>query len=372
MTSSQYATPVRPGSSAAKGDVVLEVRHLTKHFPVGTTFNRRYVHALNDASFIIRRGEVVALVGESGSGKSTTARLITRLMPPTRGEILLHGKDVLKTEPGRPSLKYRKMVQMIFQDPFGSLNPVQSIGEHLELPLKLHKIAGGQALRDRIFDLLNTVGLTPPADAANKYPYQMSGGQRQRVAIARALAVDPEIILADEPISMLDVSIRMGVLNLMEGLKVERGIGFLYITHDLASARYIGDRTIVMYAGHMVEGAESTELMDQPAHPYTKLLLSAIPNPQEGLLAQEVQARGEIPSLIDPPPGCPFAPRCPNVMDICRKMMPGVEHVSQDHWVRCHLYGPGETQPGTDKMATSGEAINSAASTRTGANHDGR
>ena len=180
-----------------------------------------------------------------------------------------------------------------------------------------------------MYELLETVGLTPPQDIANRFPYQLSGGQRQRVAIARALAVEPEIILADEPISMLDVSIRMGVLNLMERLKEERGIGFLYITHDLASARYIADRTIVMYAGHMVEGAESIELMDQPAHPYTKLLISAVPDPQSALSTTEDEVRGEIPSLIDPPPGCPFVTRCPYAMDVCRTVMPGREYVSR-------------------------------------------
>ena len=329
-----------------QGETVLEVRNLTKHFPVGTLFKPKKVHALNDVSFSIERGQVIALVGESGSGKSTTARLIARLMPPTQGEILFKGRDVLKSEPRKASLGYRNDVQMIFQDPFGSLNPVHTIGYHIERPLTIHKqVQGSKALRDRVHELLATVGLTPPAEVAQKYPYQLSGGQRQRVAIARALAVDPEIILADEPISMLDVSIRMGVLNLMERLKEERGIGFLYITHDIASARYIGDKTMVMYAGHVVEGAESGELMHNPAHPYTRLLLAAVPNPQAGLSVRTIQARGEIPSLIDPPPGCPFAPRCPKVMDVCRQSMPGREEVAKDHWVRCHLYGPGETAP---------------------------
>jgi peptide/nickel transport system ATP-binding protein len=324
---------------------VLDVRNLTKHFRVGNVFQPKYVHALNDASFTIARREVVALVGESGSGKSTTARLIARLMPPTSGQILLHGRDVLKTEPHRASLSYRKSVQMIFQDPFGSLNPLKTIGHHIGRPIVIHKKLNRWAV-DEAHELLEIVGLTPAAEFGVKHPYELSGGQRQRVAIARALAVEPEIILADEPVSMLDVSIRMGVLNLMERLKEERGIGFLYITHDLASARYIGDRTIVMYAGHMVEGAESTELMEHPAHPYTQLLLSAVPNPQAGLgtLEEQKQTRAEAPRLIDPPPGCPFAPRCPHVMDVCRQVMPGREYVSPDHWVRCHLYGPGETQ----------------------------
>jgi peptide/nickel transport system ATP-binding protein len=324
-------------NEATEGEVILEVRHLAKRFPVGKGARRKQVHALTDASFTIKRGEVVALVGESGSGKSTTARLITRLIEPTKGEILLHGRDVIKADRRRAPLEYRRTVQMIFQDPYGSLNPARTVGFHLQRPLKIHKKT--RRANKSVLDLLTSVGLTPAEEYARKYPFQLSGGQRQRVAIARALAVEPEIILADEPISMLDVSIRMGVLNLIDQLKEERGIGFLYITHDLASARYIGDRTIVMYAGHMVEGTDSTELMEKPAHPYSKLLLSAVPNPEGGLTTRTVQARGEIPSLIDPPPGCPFAPRCPQVMDVCRTAMPEVRELSADHWVRCHLFG---------------------------------
>lgn len=338
MSTLQTIAPPPPRNS---DDVVLEVRHLTKRFPIGNALQPKQVHALNDVSFAIRRGKVIALVGESGSGKSTTARLIARLMPPTSGEIIYKGRNVVKTEARAASLSYRSDVQMIFQDPFGSLNPVQTIGYHLERPLLIHKIAKGQAVQDRIHELLRTVGLNPPEVMAKKYPHQMSGGQRQRVAVARALAVDPEIILADEPISMLDVSIRMGVLNLMEKLKEERGIGYLYITHDIASARYIGDETMVMYAGHIVEGSQSDELMQQPAHPYTRLLLSAVPNPHAGLVTRRIEARGEVPSLVDPPPGCPFAARCPHVMEVCRQVMPGPEWLASDHWVRCHLYGPG-------------------------------
>jgi peptide/nickel transport system ATP-binding protein len=343
----QSATRSERLDLGAQGDPVLEVRHLTKRFPVGGGLrSRHYVHALEDASFKIHRGEVVALVGESGSGKSTTVRLIARLIPPTSGEIIFKGKDVLKAEPRGPSLNYRNDVQMIFQDPFGSLNPVHTIGHHLARPLQIHKKArNNRELAEQIHELLRTVGLNPAAEFADKFPHQLSGGQRQRVAIARALAVDPEVILADEPISMLDVSIRMGVLNLMERLKADHGIAYLYITHDIASARYIGDRTMVMYAGHMVEGAESRELMEEPAHPYTRLLLSAVPNPHAGLAKRKVADRGEVPSLIDLPSGCPFAARCPHVMDVCRQVMPGVEWVAPEHWVRCHLYGPGQAQP---------------------------
>lgn len=341
--------PLRAASGAPRDDdVVLEARNLTKRFPVGSPFKPKHVHALTDASFTIRRRQVVALVGESGSGKSTTARLLVRLMEPTSGQILLHGQDVLKTERRQASLAYRKSVQMIFQDPFGSLNPLKSIGYAVERPILRHGVAANQsAAEERVAELLETVGLSPAHDVAGRYPYQLSGGQRQRVAIARALGVEPEIILADEPISMLDVSIRMGVLNLLERLKEERGIGFLYITHDLASARYIGDRTIVMYAGHQVESAESKLLMDSPAHPYTKLLLSAVPDPQSKLKLNTDRVRGEIPSLVDPPPGCPFVKRCPDAKDACRATMPGRTVLSgagtqDEHWVRCHLHGPGD------------------------------
>jgi len=322
----------------AQTEVVLEVRDLTKHFRLGGAVTAKHVHALNGASFSISRGQVVALVGESGSGKSTTARLISRLIEPTRGEILLHGRNVLEEEKRRASKAYRAAVQMVFQDPYGSLNPARTVDFHLRRPLRIYRKSRntGQA----VLDLLTSVGLTPAQEFAQKYPYQLSGGQRQRVAVARALAVEPEIILADEPISMLDVSVRMGVLNLIEELKVERGIGFLYITHDLASARYVGDRTIVMYAGHMVESADSFELMEHPAHPYSKLLLSAVPDPQGGLTTGGVRTRGEIPSLIDPPPGCPFARRCEHVMEICRTSLPDRRDISAGHWARCHLYPP--------------------------------
>ena len=328
-----------PAPAPPPGPVALEAKSLSKRFPIGGLFSKREVHALTDVSVTLRRGHVVSLVGESGSGKSTTARLIARLMPPTAGEIFYGGKDVLKSEPSHASLAYRGDVQMIFQDPFGSLNGSHTIQHHLERPLRIHKKVRGEEIKDRVDELLATVGLNPPRDFADKYPHQLSGGQRQRVAFARALAVEPTVVLADEPISMLDVSIRMGVLNLMEQLKEERGLAYLYITHDIASARYIGDEIVVMYAGRMVESGPSVELIAEPAHPYTKLLLSAVPNPKAA--KRGVTARGEIPSLIDPPPGCPFAARCPAVMDVCRKVIPGPIVVGPNHWVRCHLYSPG-------------------------------
>ncbi|XXY02361.1 ABC transporter ATP-binding protein [Sorangium sp. So ce296] len=339
---------------------VLDVVRLAKFFPVGGGLRTQQLRALHDASFSLAEREVIALVGESGSGKSTIARLLARLMPPSSGQILFKGRDVLKEEPNRASLAYRGQVQMIFQDPFGSLNPVHTIGYHLERPLLLHNKAPNAAiLREKVHALLKTVDLNPPAEVAAKFPYQLSGGQRQRVAIARALAVDPSVILADEPISMLDVSIRMGVLNLMERLKEERGISYLYITHDIASARYVADRTMVMYAGHIVEGAPSEELMQQPAHPYTKLLLSAVPDPN-GSIRSELPARSGAPKLINPPPGCPFADRCPSVMNTCREAMPAAVDVGSGHWVRCHLYSPGSVAPSAHydrKVPASVEAV---------------
>ena len=319
---------------------VLEVRGMTKYFPVGVFYHPRQVHAVEDVSFTLQRGQVVALVGESGSGKTTTIRMIARLIPVTRGEIIFEGQDILKTEPHQVSLEYRRKVQLIFQDPFASLNAVHTIEHHLARPLIIHRQASGrQEIHDRVCDLLETVELKPASEIANRYPHQLSGGQRQRVAIARALAVDPELILADEPISMLDVSIRMGVLNLIERLKEERGISYVYITHDLASARYIGDQIMVMYAGHMVEGGASESVIGNAAHPYTQLLLSAVPNPHAGLRTdKQTRARGEVPSLIDPPPGCPFAARCTKIMDFCRRTMPGKSVVEPGHWVRCHLF----------------------------------
>ena len=320
---------------------ILDVRGLTKHFPVGTFLKTRQIHAVEDVSFTLKRGQVVALVGESGSGKTTTIRMIARLIPVTHGEIFFEGANILNTEPHKASMDYRSKVQLIFQDPFASLNAVHTIEHHLARPLIIHKIATGrQEIHDRVCDLLETVDIQPAAEIAHRYPHQLSGGQRQRVAIARALAVDPKLILADEPISMLDVSIRMGILNLISRLKEERGISYVYITHDLASARYIGDQIMVMYAGHVVEGGNSEEIMGGAVHPYTQLLLSAVPDPRSGLRTLKgTGTHGEVPSLIDPPPGCPFAARCPKVISICHQSMPEQTGVTLGHWVRCHLFG---------------------------------
>ena len=322
-------------------DTLLRVEGLSKHYPVRGVLRHRELHAVEDATFTVERGQIVSVVGESGSGKSTTARLVARLTAPSGGEIWFKGRDVVKAEPRRASLTYRRSVQMVFQDPFASLNPVHTVGHHLARTLSIHRSVRGRELRAHIHELLATVGLNPPREIAEKYPHQLSGGQRQRVSFARALAAEPELVLADEPVSMLDVSIRIGVLNLMTRLKEELGIAYVYITHDLASARYIGDETIVMYAGYMVEGGESEELMARAAHPYTQLLLSAVPDPHSGLKARKLEGRAGVPSRIDPGPGCPFAGRCPHTMPVCHQAMPPVRPLGGKHWVRCHLFEEG-------------------------------
>jgi peptide/nickel transport system ATP-binding protein len=262
----------------------LEVQNLGKRFHVrGTALRRELLDAVADVSFTLRPGCVTALVGESGSGKSTVARLLARLYAPTEGKILFDGEDVGSQHRRRTLLAYRSRVQMIFQDPFASLNPVKRIDHHIARPLQIHGICPRRAVDGRVRELLQRVGLVPPDKIAQKYPHQLSGGQRQRVAIARALAVEPSVILADEPISMLDVSIRIGILNLILQLKRELGIAFLYITHDIASARYVADEVLVMYRGRIVEQGPTDAVLLDPQHAYTKLLLSAVPNPESGL-----------------------------------------------------------------------------------------
>jgi len=313
---------------------LLTVDGLAKTFPVRDGVRTHKLHALADVSFEVARGEVVALVGESGSGKSTTARLIARLMPASGGEIRLDGPDA------QGARDFRSRVQMIFQDPFGSLNPVHTVGYHLERPLRRHgKARTRDGVAARIRDLLDTVGLSPADEVARVHPHQLSGGPRQRVAIARARAVEPELILADEPTSMLDASIRIGILNLMRDLKERRGIAFLFITHDLTSARYLADRTIVMYAGHIVEAGPSRDVMDAPSHPYTKLLISALPD-RNGSFSRPIAAKSGAPKLIDPPPGCPFAARCPDVHDRCHRELPALHTIAPRRGVRCHLAAP--------------------------------
>ena len=357
--------PTPPDTPIARksGEPLIEFRGIKKLFSVGSGFSEKKLQALNDISFKLYRGECIALVGESGSGKSTVLKILSRLEQPTEGQIIFRETDLLKEEPRSASLSYLSQVQMIFQDPFGSLNPFHTVRHHLARPTLRHKRAKNpKDVESKVLSLLETVGLSPAKEFADKHPHQMSGGQRQRVAIARALAVNPMVILADEPISMLDVSIRMGILNLMLDLKTSTNVSYLYVTHDIASARYIADRTMVMYAGHMVEGGPSEALLARPAHPYTQLLLEAVPHPK-GSIFRELSAKSGSPQLVDPPPGCPFANRCPQVMDLCQKENPSpVSLQTSDengHFVRCHLY----KEEATDTPSSSTSSSSSSSST---------
>jgi peptide/nickel transport system ATP-binding protein len=272
-------------SAAAVGPPVLEAASLTRHFPLqtGTALGRRtLLRAVQDVDLSLRPGAVTALVGESGSGKSTVARLLALLDRPTAGAIRYGDLDATRLRGRRKVLRYRSQVQLIFQDPFASLNPAKRVEHHVARPLRIHRIVPRKLVHMRVVELLESVGLVPGEEFAGKYPHELSGGQRQRVAIARALAVEPKVLLADEPISMLDVSIRAGILNLMLELKEQREIAFLYITHDLASARYVADEVLVMLSGRIVERGPTDAVLHEPLHPYTQLLLSAVPDPEAG------------------------------------------------------------------------------------------
>ena len=312
--------------------VVLEAVGLTKHFPVRRGFRKRLVRAVDDVSLTLRRGRVTAMVGESGSGKSTVARLLAQLYPRTAGTVRLHGKPV-SVKGGRRFRAYCARVQLVFQDPFASLNPAHTVRYHLTRALRIH----GRPVD--LDELLTRVALTPPSSYVDKFPHELSGGQRQRVAIARALAAGPGALLADEPVSMLDVSIRLGVLNLLRDLRDRLDLAILYITHDIASARSFADEVLVMYAGRVVEGGDGETVTQHAAHPYTRLLIESAPDPDRLTRAAEVVV-GEPPSLIDPPAGCRFHPRCPHAMDRCRTDVPPRFEVGDrpDHWAACWLF----------------------------------
>jgi peptide/nickel transport system ATP-binding protein len=324
-------------------EAALEVRNLEKRFPADTGLVRKrsFVHAVDDVSFTLRPGRITALVGESGSGKSTVARLVARLYAPSGGSVVFRGRDVARDRSRRAVLGYRSQVQMIFQDPFGSLNPVKTIRHHLARPLRIHGIVDRDEIESRVHELLQTVGLVPPAHVADKYPHELSGGQRQRVAIARTLAVEPIVLLADEPTSMLDVSIRIGILNLMLKLKEERQIAFLYVTHDLASARYVADDILVMYAGQIVEQGPIEDVLVDPLHPYTRLLLSAAADPEAGTDAKRIEIRkGLASAAVDPPEGCRFVARCPIAIDVCSNVTPALVQARSAQAARCHVTAP--------------------------------
>ncbi|WP_415364496.1 ABC transporter ATP-binding protein [Saccharothrix sp. BKS2] len=350
--------------------VVLEADGLTKHFPVRKRGREllsraaRSVRAVEDVTLRLHRGRVTALVGESGSGKSTVARLLAQLYPQTSGAVRLHGEPV-DTRGGKRFRAYSKRVQMIFQDPFASLNPVHTVRYHLTRALKIHGNAGSTPaeLERALADLLTRVQLTPPERYVDKFPHELSGGQRQRVAIARALGADPEVLLADEPVSMLDVSIRLGVLNLLRDLKERLELAILYITHDIASARYFADETFVMYAGGVVEGGDSETVTQRPAHPYTQLLIDSAPDPDRPAAEEKDGGTGEPPSLITPPPGCRFNPRCPHAMRVCAEQVPPRFALGDGpgHFAACWLYGEDLSETARTKLrvveARTGEEV---------------
>jgi peptide/nickel transport system ATP-binding protein len=330
---------------------VLEIRGLVKEYPQGGFMSRRVLRALGGVDVSLQAGEILALVGESGSGKSTLARCVIRLEQPTAGQILLDGIDVLTTEKRHASREYRGRVQMVFQDPFGSLNPVHRIAHFIERAIKNHERLTGEALQERLETLMATVDLD--VNMLASYPHELSGGQRQRVAIARALAVNPKVIIADEPTSMLDVSVRIGVLNLMRSLRDDKDIAMIYITHDLASARYLADRIAVMFAGELVEEGDSMEILAHPAHPYTELLVSAVPDP-ERTGSYDPAHRAVLRHQVLAADSCPFDGDPDNPCSRTEPVRHRVGDPGSRHLVRCHLYRP-EAMAGANALAPTTE-----------------
>lgn len=318
-----------------KKQPILEVKNMTKYFPVA---KNKELKAVDNVSFSIQKGETFGLVGESGCGKSTTGRTIIGLYQKTSGEVLYKGKDVHKLSE-KEKFTFQRNMQMIFQDPYASLNPRSTVREIISEPMEVHGLYSNKKERlERVYELLEDVGLN--RDHANRYPHEFSGGQRQRIGIARALALNPECIIADEPISALDVSVQAQVVNLLKKLQEEKGLTYLFIAHDLSMVKHISNRIGVMYLGHLVELTTSNSLYNKPLHPYTKALLSAIPIPDPDIedARERIVLQGELPSPIDPPSGCVFRTRCQFAMDACANMKPEWQEVGENHFVACHLY----------------------------------
>jgi peptide/nickel transport system ATP-binding protein len=325
----------------SQASILLEVKNLKKYFPIHKGFYRRvvgHIRAVDGVSFFIREGETLGLVGESGCGKTTTARTILRAYEPTAGEVWFrrNGEMVNIFQIPKQEMKaFRREIQIIFQDPFSSLNPRMTVMDIVSEPLRIHEIAKGDKLKSQVRELLEAVGLR--AQHMNRYPYAFSGGQRQRIGVARALALRPKLIVCDEPVSALDVSIQAQTLNLLEDLQQEFGLTYLFIAHDLSVVEHISDRVAVMYLGVIVELAAAEELYANPLHPYTEALLSAVPCTDPDHVSQRIILPGDVPSPADPPPGCKFHPRCRYARDICRSEAPLWRELSDDHWVACHL-----------------------------------
>ncbi|OIJ16252.1 peptide ABC transporter substrate-binding protein [Anaerobacillus arseniciselenatis] len=323
----------------AKSDILLEVNGLKKYFPVKSGILQKtvgHVKAVDDVSFFIKKGETFGLVGESGCGKSTAGRSIIRLYEPTDGQILFDGEDIsyLKEKQLKP---YRKDIQMVFQDPFSSLNPRKTVGTILEEPFRVHNLYTKAERKERVEHLLDRVGLMP--QLRDRYPHEFSGGQRQRIGIARALTLNPKLIIGDEPVSALDVSIQSQVLNIMNDLQEEFGLTYLFIAHDLSVVKHISDRIGVMYLGRMMEVTDKRTLYKNPMHPYTQALLSAIPKSHPSEVKRErIILKGDVPSPSNPPKGCVFHTRCPQAMDHCKEIVPTLKELEPGHFVACHLY----------------------------------
>ncbi|ANU19847.1 peptide ABC transporter substrate-binding protein [Planococcus plakortidis] len=321
-----------------KRENLLEIRNLKKYYPVTGGFFKRTignVKAVDDVSFAIRKGETLGLVGESGCGKSTAGRTILRLMKPTGGEILFEGKDITRLS-GSKLQKARRDFQMVFQDPYASLNPTQMVGDIIAEPILNYEKRNKKELEQEIKTLLERVGL--PEEAYYKYAHEFSGGQRQRIGIARALALHPKLIVADEPVSALDVSVQSQVLNLLKELQIEFDLTYLFIAHDLSVVKHMSDRIGVMYLGNLVELASNKDLYKEPLHPYTQALISAIPEPNPAKRKERIVLKGDVPSPQNPPTGCPFHTRCPVAMEICSQEKPVLAEVRPGHQVACHLY----------------------------------
>ncbi|RFA35848.1 dipeptide/oligopeptide/nickel ABC transporter ATP-binding protein [Virgibacillus dokdonensis] len=317
---------------------LLEVKRLQKHFAVkGGIFGRkkRVIKAVDDVSFSVREGEILGIVGESGCGKSTTGKAILRLLEPSSGEVMFAGKRIKDLE-AKELRKLRKDMQIIFQDPYASLNPRHTVEKIIAEPLLVHGMAAKAARKQRVKELLEIVGLN--SYHASRYPHQFSGGQRQRIGIARALANHPKLIICDEAVSALDVSVQAQILNLMQKLREEFQLTYLFIAHDLSVVKYISDRVGVMYLGRMMELADKDTLYENPKHPYTQALLSAVPTPDPDDIRERIILKGDVPSPANPPPGCVFHTRCPQAMDICKTAKPAFQEMEANHFIACHLY----------------------------------
>ncbi|WP_078381438.1 ABC transporter ATP-binding protein [Sutcliffiella halmapala] len=337
-TDTQNVDLIQTDNSA---DNLLEVRGLKKYFPIKAGLLQRHVgnvKAVDDINFFIKKGETLGIVGESGCGKSTAGRTLIRLYEPTEGEIIFKGRDIAKMSESELRKTVRRDIQMVFQDPFATLNPRKTLRSILKEPYNTHNLFTRKEREEKVQELLEKVGLDP--SYINRYPHEFSGGQRQRIGIARALALNPELIIADEAVSALDVSIQAQIINLMQDLQKEMGLSYIFISHDLSVVRHISDRVGVMYLGKMMELASKNDLYSEPMHPYTQALLSAVPSTRrKGQVKRErIVLKGELPSPANPPQGCVFHTRCPAAMDSCKQIVPQFKEVKPNHFVACHLY----------------------------------